>query len=102
VVLPLNPPAGFGNATTLAKGMRLYHPYCSNCHGDAAVSGSFIPDLQRSPALADAASWQRIVHGGERKARGMVGFSSELSADDVEAIRAYVVNRAHETVAEAR
>jgi hypothetical protein len=25
-----------------------------------------------------------------------------LSADDVEAIRAYVVNRAHETVAEAR
>jgi alcohol dehydrogenase (cytochrome c)/quinohemoprotein ethanol dehydrogenase len=82
--------------------MRIYHPYCSNCHGDAAVSGSFIPDLQHSPALADAAAWDRIVLKGERSARGMVGFAAELSAEDAEAVRAYVVSRAHETLSGAR
>jgi quinohemoprotein ethanol dehydrogenase len=102
VTLPLNPPAKFGDSATLKAGMRLYHPYCSNCHGDAAISGSFIPDLTRSPALADAAAWKRIVLEGERVSRGMVNFSSELSATDVEAVRAYVVNRAHEMLAEAR
>jgi quinohemoprotein ethanol dehydrogenase len=101
-LLPLNPPAKFGDAKLLARGKQFYHPYCSNCHGDAAVSGSFIPDLQHSSALADSSAWQRIVHDGERKARGMVGFASELNPDDIEAIRAYVVSRAHETLAESR
>jgi quinohemoprotein ethanol dehydrogenase len=101
-VLPLNPPPLFGDAALLARGKRLYHPYCSNCHGDAAVSGSFIPDLQHSPALADATLWKRIVFDGERKGRGMVGFSAELNSADVEGIRAYVVSRAHETLAESR
>jgi alcohol dehydrogenase (cytochrome c)/quinohemoprotein ethanol dehydrogenase len=100
-ILPLNPPPEFGNAAIVARGMRIYHPYCSNCHGDAAVSGSFIPDLQHSPALADAAAWERIVLKGERSARGMVGFAAELSAADAEAVRAYVVSRAHETLARA-
>ena len=101
-LLPLAPPERFGDATTLARGMRVYHPYCSNCHGDAAVSGSFIPDLQRSPALADAAAWRRIVLEGERMPRGMVGFAAELTPEDAEAVRAYVVSRAHQTLAESR
>ena len=77
-------------------------PYCSNCHGDAAVSGSFIPDLQHSSALGDASAWRRIVLDGERSARGMVGFASELQPADAEAVRAYVVSRAHEMLAESR
>jgi quinohemoprotein ethanol dehydrogenase len=101
-VLPLNPPAKFGDAAIVARGMRIYHPYCSNCHGDAAVSGSFIPDLQHSPALADPVAWERIVLGGERRARGMVGFAGELNVADAEAVRAYVVSRAHESLAAAR
>jgi PQQ-dependent dehydrogenase (methanol/ethanol family) len=101
-VLPLQPPQDFGDADVLARGMALYHPYCSNCHGDAAISGSFIPDLTRSPAIADAAMWKRIVLEGERSARGMVNFSAELSAADAEAIRAYVVHRAHQVQAESR
>jgi quinohemoprotein ethanol dehydrogenase len=102
VVLPLKPPPRFGDAATVARGMRIYHPYCSNCHGDAAVSGSFIPDLQHSSALGDAPAWRRIVLEGERSARGMVGFASELQPADAEAVRAYVVSRAHETLAESR
>ena len=102
VALPLNPPADTASAAVIDKGFKVFHPYCSNCHGDAAVSGSFIPDLQHSPTLLDAAAWEKIVLGGERKARGMVSFAEELSKEDVEATRAYVIHRAHQTLAEQK
>jgi alcohol dehydrogenase (cytochrome c)/quinohemoprotein ethanol dehydrogenase len=100
VDLPLNPPADTATAAVIDKGFRIFHPYCSNCHGDAAVSGSFIPDLQHTPALSNAATWESIVLGGARKTRGMVSFAAELSKEDVEALRAYVIHRAHQTLAE--
>jgi PQQ-dependent dehydrogenase (methanol/ethanol family) len=100
IELPLNPPASTATAAVIDKGFKLFHPYCSNCHGDAAVSGSFIPDLQHSPALSDAAVWESIVLGGARKSRGMVSFAAELNKDDIEAVRAYVIRRAHQTLAE--
>jgi len=102
VTLPLNPPASTATAAVIDKGFRLFHPYCNNCHGDAAVSGSSIPDLQHSPVLADAAVWESIVLGGARKDRGMVSFANELNKEDSEALRAYVIHRAHETLAEQK
>jgi mono/diheme cytochrome c family protein len=84
------------------KGFNLYHPYCTNCHGDGAVSASFIPDLRRSPTLASAEEWENIVLKGSRNARGMVNHSDELTKDDVEAIRAYVIKRAHDALAEQK
>jgi alcohol dehydrogenase (cytochrome c)/quinohemoprotein ethanol dehydrogenase len=100
VELPLNPPPSTATAAIIDKGFRIFHPYCSNCHGDAAVSGSFIPDLQHTPVLSDATAWEKIVLGGELKARGMVSFADELSKDDVEAVRAYVIHRANQTLKE--
>jgi quinohemoprotein ethanol dehydrogenase len=94
------PPPNDANANTIAKGKALFHPYCSNCHGDAAVSGGFIADLRNSPALGDARTWRRIVFDGQLQANGMVAFSSELSLEDVEAIRSYVIARAHESHSE--
>ena len=102
VDLPLNPPPATASAEVVDKGFRIFHPYCNNCHGDAAVSGSAIPDLQHSPTLADAAAWESIVLGGTRKDRGMVGFADELTKEDAEALRAYVIHRAHETLAERK
>ncbi len=96
------PPPNNATASTIAKGKALYHPYCSNCHGDAAVSGGFMPDLRNSPALADATSWRHIVFDGQLRDRGMVAFSAELSVDDVEAIRSYVIARGNEAQASAR
>ena len=102
VALPLNPPASTADMALVDKGFHLYHPYCSNCHGDAAVSGSFIPDLQHSPVLSDAAVWESIVLGGARKERGMVSFAEELKKEDAEAVRAYVIYRANQTLAEQK
>jgi quinohemoprotein ethanol dehydrogenase len=102
VELPLNPPPATASAAVVEKGFNLYHPYCTNCHGDGAVSASFIPDLRRSPTLASAEEWENIVLKGARNARGMVNHSEELTKDDVEAIRAYVIKRAHDALAEQK
>jgi len=96
------PPPNIANESVIERGKALFHPYCSNCHGDAAVSGGFVPDLRNSPALADAKLWRRIVFDGQLQDRGMVGFFSELSVEDVETIRSYVIARGHESQAEAQ
>jgi quinohemoprotein ethanol dehydrogenase len=95
--MKLDPPAEIGNEATWTAGKAVYHTYCTVCHGDSAVSGGLIPDLRLSPINKDAAAWEKIVRGGERSSRGMVSFATEVSSDDAEKIRAYVIHRAHET-----
>jgi len=95
----LEAPAEIGNEATWTAGKAVFHTYCSVCHGDSAVSGGVIPDLRLSAVTRDAAAWDRIVRGGERIPRGMVSFAAEVSPDDSEKVRAYVIHRAHETAA---
>jgi PQQ-dependent dehydrogenase (methanol/ethanol family) len=92
----VEPPAEIGNEAAWTAGKSVYHTNCSVCHGDSAVSGGVIPDLRLSPVTRDAAAWERIVRGGERSPRGMVSFAAEVSAEDSEKVRAYVIHRAHE------
>jgi quinohemoprotein ethanol dehydrogenase len=91
----LNPPAATASAETVKKGERLYQDHCGNCHGDVAVSGGVLPDLRYSGTLVGD-QWFNIVLDGVLRQRGMVSFSSELSRQDAEAIRAYVVFRANQ------
>ena len=88
--------APFGDAAMVASGKALYHRFCSGCHGDAAVSGGLLPDLRTSVNAASADAWATIVRNGALQANGMVAFGSELAPADIEAIRAYVVQRAAE------
>jgi alcohol dehydrogenase (cytochrome c)/quinohemoprotein ethanol dehydrogenase len=97
VAAKLDPPAEIGAEATWTAGKAVFHTYCSVCHGDSAVSGGLIPDLRLSPVNKDPAAWERIVRGGERSSRGMVSFGAEVSAQDAENIRSYVIHRAHET-----
>jgi mono/diheme cytochrome c family protein len=59
-----------------------------------------LPDLRYSSAYAHE-RWQQIVLGGELSSQGMRSFADRLDADGAEAIRAYVVARAHRTWREA-
>jgi quinohemoprotein ethanol dehydrogenase len=93
------PPAKIGDEASIAAGKLVYHSYCGVCHGDSAVSGGVLPDLRLSPVTRQAILWDNVVRGGERKARGMVSFASELSAQDSDNVRAYVIHRAHEVIA---
>ncbi len=46
--------------------------------------------------LGSAEAFAKAARDGVLEERGMVGFAAELSAEDVERIRAYVIRRAHE------
>jgi quinohemoprotein ethanol dehydrogenase len=95
----LDPPAEIGDPAAWTAGKASFHMYCGVCHGDSAVSGGVLPDLRLSMVNRDAAAWEKIVRGGERNDRGMVSFAEQLTPEDSEKIRAYVIHRAHEDLA---
>ena len=68
---------------------------CSGCHGKSAVArlGGTVPDL-RYTSKDVYLQWNGIVIGGARASMGMPAF--ELSPQDAEAIRAWVLSRAYE------
>ncbi len=93
---PLDPPPATLSKPVVAHGAALYARYCGACHGDAAVAGGVTPDLRHSATLRDARTWQAIVHDGALTGNGMVAWKSVMNAQDVDAVRAYVISRAHE------
>jgi quinohemoprotein ethanol dehydrogenase len=95
----LNPPKPSATAAAVQKGEALFQKYCSTCHGDVAVSGGVLPDLRYSALLASQPQWSEVVLGGSLTSQGMVSFSKELSKQDAEAIRAYVIFRANQSIA---
>jgi quinohemoprotein ethanol dehydrogenase len=97
----LKPPKPSATAATVHKGEALFQLYCSTCHGDVAVSGGVLPDLRYSGTL-DNDQWFEIVLKGQLKQAGMVSFDQELSHDDAAAVRAYVIFRANQSLAETK
>lgn len=94
--LPLDPPPSRASAETIALGQAKYGRYCAVCHAPGAVGSTELPDLRRSGALGDAKAWSAVVYEGILKDNGMVSFAPSLSKEEVEAIRAYVIQRANE------
>jgi quinohemoprotein ethanol dehydrogenase len=92
----LTPPPATASAATVKKGEELYQTYCGNCHGDVGVSGGVLPDLRYSSTLVGE-QWFGIVLDGLLRQYGMVSFSNDLSRQDAEAIRAYVIFRANQS-----
>jgi PQQ-dependent dehydrogenase (methanol/ethanol family) len=76
----------------VATGAQVYAGWCASCHGADANGGGVIPDLRRS----DAAVFERypaIVLEGERQQTGMPAFANRVTAEEVEAIRSYIIER---------
>jgi alcohol dehydrogenase (cytochrome c)/quinohemoprotein ethanol dehydrogenase len=65
------------------------------------VSGGVLPDLRYSSTLASD-QWFEVVLRGMLKQSGMVAFDKELSHEDAGSIRAYVIFRANQGLAEAK
>jgi len=91
----LNPPPTFGTAVQLQHGQQLYGQLCSTCHGADGLSRGMFPDLRYSGALNSEQAFHAIVIDGALSKNGMVSFRAAMSPEDAEAIRAYVVDRAH-------
>jgi PQQ-dependent dehydrogenase (methanol/ethanol family) len=79
--------ASTGNA---AHGGKLMAEWCLSCH----IGGIFIPDLTHSPRLATPELFRDVVHNGALRSRGMANFSAWLSEQDVEDIRAALLDQA--------
>ena len=93
------PPAAIelnASAETLAKGGDLFARNCAVCHGIAAFGGGgVLPDLRYS-SPATFTSFQKIVLDGALINEGMPSFKHSMNAEDVQAIRAYVISRRNE------
>ncbi|MGQ9424911.1 PQQ-dependent dehydrogenase, methanol/ethanol family [Gilvimarinus sp. F26214L] len=90
-------PAVFGDYEFVTQGEQVYGRFCSVCHGPAATSpdtGTF-PDLRFSQRLGSRDAWHSVVIGGELTSGGMVSFKEQITAEDAEAIRAFVVREAN-------
>ena len=92
----LDPPPVTGEPGQIADGAHSFNNSCSICHGDAAVAGVLVPDLRHSATLNNPQLWQHIVHDGIFKERGMVAWSANMTPEEIENIRHYVIKRANE------
>jgi quinohemoprotein ethanol dehydrogenase len=95
-VMPAQVPAETWPAAIEDKGEMLYAGNCGFCHGPSTFSNGVLPDLRRSPALADKDTWHGVVLKGALEDQGMVSFAKWLSPEDVDAIRAYVAKQARD------
>src|SRR2546429_9996728 len=92
---PLNPPALTASKEALEQGGALYRSYCTRCHGHATVAGGVVTDLRYAAMLGSPEAHRAVVLDGVLMRNGMISFSDFLKPDDVEAIRAYVIEQAH-------
>ena len=97
---PLNPPADFGDAAQRELGEHQYTTHCAGCHGNNQAGGravsSLFPDLRYAGALWSAEAFNAIVLGGALQENGMVSFKKDLTTQDTDAIRAYLVSTANQ------
>jgi len=77
---------------TIEAGQNLYGQWCAVCHGLAAAGGGATADLRYSnPTIFD--KYREIVLEGKYQGMGMPSLKAWLTAEDVDAIRAYVLTR---------
>ncbi len=94
VPIPATEP--FGTDELVASGEVLYNRNCGGCHGGNALGNNLLPDLRFSGFTATEEAWNNVVIGGSLVDLGMISFADRVTASEAEAIRAYVVSKAHQ------
>jgi quinohemoprotein ethanol dehydrogenase len=92
----LNPPPSTATKATIALGREQFVSHCAMCHDAQYANRQMFPDLRYSPALASAEAFNAIVLGGALQAGGMAPFKARMTEPQVQAVRAYVIERANE------
>ncbi|GCE82235.1 PQQ-dependent alcohol dehydrogenase large subunit [Komagataeibacter diospyri] len=93
------PPASFAPRQALA-GSQQYLNYCQYCHGANVEWNGVLPDLRKSPAIQDKNSFYAIVGKGALSSFGMDGFEKSMKPDEIESIRQFIIERAHQTLSQ--
>ena len=90
--------ASFGTKDQIQSGLVHYSRNCMTCHGPFAQSSGVLPDLRWSEYTGDKELWDEVLHDGALQENGMVSFTDVLSDEELENVRAYVLNQAHSDV----
>jgi len=88
----------FGDKAMLEAGLHHYSQNCLLCHGPLAISGGVLPDLRWSYVAGSRNEWIDVVINGSLAENGMVSFKEQISEEEAEAIRAYVIHQGHLSV----
>ena len=88
-------PANTWSEATVHEGEAQYGN-CVFCHGFKATSIGVVPDLRRSPIIADADAFRSVVLGGALESQGMPNMTGRLTPEQVESIRAFIADRARQ------
>jgi len=87
------PPDSTASPEVIAKGEALYSKTCAVCHSLFAVGAGVLSDLRYSSnAVHD--NFDKIVLEGVLEKNGMASFADVLTKEDVDAIHAYIIDRA--------
>ncbi len=92
------PPAGALSPDAVARGAVLYSRYCAQCHGGGGISSGVLPDLRSSPYLQKSELFRLPALEGALAQRGMPSFKAYLKADDIEAVRSYLIDMGRATL----
>lgn len=92
------PPEVAAEPETVLLGNQKYNQYCSTCHGPDVNSGSQITDLKYL-GEAGHARWESVVRGGVYSSVGMPSFEMMLTAEESEAVQAYVIAATNASIA---
>jgi quinohemoprotein ethanol dehydrogenase len=98
----LNPPPAFGSPAELARGEELYNQNCTMCHETQYGNRGLFPDLRYSAMINSAEAFRSVVIDGVLQQRGMVSFRDRFGAEDAEAVRAYITQRARDALPPAQ
>ena len=94
--LVLNPPPSTASKNVIDAGEEKFKSHCATCHEPFAANRSVFPDLRYSPMLAAKESFAAVVLDGALQVNGMASFKERLNPDEVESVRAYLVERANQ------
>ena len=86
------PPARTASAEMVTAGKKLFDNTCRWCHGNVSPIGS--ADLRRSASIGNAEHFRTVVLEGGLLPMGMPRFDDILNANDVEMLRAYLIDNA--------
>ena len=84
------------SVTQISEGDDIYHAQCASCHGGIGIPNEVAivaPDL-RLMTLSSHQAMADIVLGGSRADRGMPEFRDAVTPDQLQAIRAFIIEQA--------
>ncbi len=107
-VVRVGPARGQDGATVSAaeyEGWRQYNVHCARCHGQDAlpnpVAANLLESLAPGGPAAGKETFTKVVVDG-RADRGMPAFQKTVTAEQVDAIYAYLTGRAGKRIAAGR